>query len=655
MRGGLFPDLKTGDEVGGFTVVRPLGRGGCGAVYLATRGAERFALKLQSLAHLGGWPEREAALLMRVRHPHVVGFRGCGLHPAEAPEWFFLAMEYVEGRTLHRWVEEENPGARTAAALVLGVARGLAALHAVGALHRDVKEENVMVREADGTPVLVDLGVGDYAGAPRLTQGVLPPGTPRYRSPEALDFRRKAWEDEARYTATPADDVYALGVVFYWVLCARYPFEAADTPTEVGTIIHQAPEAPHALNPRVPAALGALCLRMLAKRPGDRPGAGEVCEAVEALVAGADAGWDVPLCEAWADAPVEPRPPPADSAEALARWLEDGEGDGGPPRRGKKRAHPQGRPGAAAPPEGVPVLASQAEKAAAEAAGEPIPAPPPEQAPVPAPVPAAAPMPAPRHARVGSVWVAVTLAAVMAAGAWALARTGWPTEAGPAARAVGPGREVAPGEGPPESVRAAPPLPAEPSRAAAASEAAPPPKEEPTMKKTPAAAAPPSPAMRLLKSAGKTVATTLTCTGLACAGAPQPRPPPREAPCPPGALEAMSKLGVRVGMDASIIFDEDAENRDYVPVREGRIRMMLGSNFGKLSNGTALGELIVGSRVYIRFTEAWPYDGSESFPVCLELRAISGELGAPRAPGDTGDTTARALNNNRAEAVLRFR
>jgi hypothetical protein len=246
----------------------------------------------------------------------------------------------------------------------------------------------------------------------------------------------------------------------------------------------------------------------------------------------------------------------------------------------------------------------------------------------------------------------VALLAV-AVGAWVLARAEWPMEAGPAVGAVAPGREVAPDGGPPESVQAAPLLPAVPFRAAAAPEAAPPPEEETSVKKTPAAA-PSSPATRLLKAAAKTVTAAATCAGLACASAPPPRPPPPEAPCPPGALEALGTLGLRLGASATAMFDYDAHQSAPIPVREGKVRMQLGANFGKLSSGMAVGELIVGKRVYVRFTEAWPHGGSESFPVCLELRDSDGVRGAERAPGDTGETTARAINYNRAYAVERF-
>ncbi|WP_163990176.1 serine/threonine-protein kinase [Pyxidicoccus caerfyrddinensis] len=329
-------EAPAGTDIAGFAVDGLLGVGGYGVVYRATRGTEVVALKLQSLEHLGVWAEREVSLLPRLEHRNVVGFRECGLHPPQAPQWCYLAMEYVRGRTLSRWVEEENPGARRAAKLLLGLARGLEATHAAEVLHRDIKESNVVVREEDGEPVLVDFGVGARAGAPRLTAGVLPPGTPRYRSPEALAFQRDS-RPGARYVATPADDLYALGVVFYWMLTARHPFAGAETPAEVEAVISAVPAAPRALNARGPWELEALCLRLLAKRPEARGTAKALREALEVALAGADARWDVPLCEAHSELPSPDGHPESLEAWLPAReaWEEEVADRDGPPRRGR--------------------------------------------------------------------------------------------------------------------------------------------------------------------------------------------------------------------------------------------------------------------------------------------------------------------------------
>jgi predicted Ser/Thr protein kinase len=349
-------DAPEGTDIAGFAVEGLLGTGGYGVVYRATRGGAEVALKLQPLDVRGAWPEREVSLLVRLRHRNVVGFRGCGLFPEGAPRGFYLAMEYVRGRPLPQWVDEENPGARRAAELMRGLAGGLEATHAAGVLHRDIKESNVVVREADGEPVLVDFGVGAYAGAPRLTAGVLPPGTPRYRSPEALAFRRASRPGE-RYVASAADDLYALGVAFYWVLTGRHPFAEAQTPSEVEAVISLAPRAPRELNPRVPVELSALCLRLLEKRPEARGSATGLREALEAVLAGADASWEVPLCEAHSEGVT-----PDGHPEALEAWVperatwEDSAGEA-PPRRGKRT------PRAMTRSQAVPVLEVRARMA----------------------------------------------------------------------------------------------------------------------------------------------------------------------------------------------------------------------------------------------------------------------------------------------------
>ncbi|MFP2925231.1 protein kinase domain-containing protein [Pyxidicoccus sp. 3LG] len=314
--------VPAGTDIAGFTVEELLGAGASGAVYRARRGGALFALKLQPLEGLAGWAEREVAILLRLKHPNVVGFRACGTWPDLAPRGFYLAMELVEGRPLNLWMYEETFDARRVLLLVRGLARGLAVVHAADVLHRDIKESNIVVRTSDGEPVLVDFGVGDYAGAPRLTQGVLPPGTPPYRSPEALTFREThCREPEARYTAAPTDDLFALGVVLYRVLTRQFPFPDVDF---AGAAAMKAPPVPpHEANSRVPRALSTLCLRLLSLEPWQRGSAQALVEEVEALLAGADASWEVQLHE------VTPLPSPADIWGALpgvvarlpATWL----------------------------------------------------------------------------------------------------------------------------------------------------------------------------------------------------------------------------------------------------------------------------------------------------------------------------------------------
>lgn len=323
--------FRPGTEVGGYTLEAVLGAGAFGAVYLARRDGHLCALKLLWLEHVGGWAEREVALLLRLKHRHVVRFLGCGYWPEEAPRFLYVRMEYVEGQQLDEWARAERPGAREVVRKALHVARALAAVHAARAVHRDVKEANVLVRREDGEAVLVDLGAGVYEGAPGLTLSMLPPGTSQYRAPEAWRFVQEHAEDSsARYEAGPLDDVYALGVVLYRLLVGMFP-HADGAGNWMERRIHQRPTPPQDHNSRVPVAVGEVCLRLLAPRPEDRiPGAQAACAALEGVLSRADERWDVPLRGAsltpWqpvlpgAHVEAAPRPepmPPPDEQPAL--------------------------------------------------------------------------------------------------------------------------------------------------------------------------------------------------------------------------------------------------------------------------------------------------------------------------------------------------
>ena len=188
-----------------------VGRGGFGVVHRAwdSRLEKEVALKLipsgrtvLSDAAVGG----EARRLARVRHPNVVTIHGAD----SADGQFGLWMEFVRGRTLRQIVEESGPfGAHEALTLGAEVARALAAVHAAGLVHRDVKAHNVM-REDGGRVVLMDFGAGDdlASTAPRRMAG-----TPVYMAPELFVNER----------ATPQSDIYSLGVLLFYLVTGKYP------------------------------------------------------------------------------------------------------------------------------------------------------------------------------------------------------------------------------------------------------------------------------------------------------------------------------------------------------------------------------------------------------------------------------------------------
>jgi len=299
-------DLPSGTHVGHWCVIGRLGWGGYGAVYLvrSLRGRRRqAALKLALRpGAVARRLAREAELLERVRHPHVVRLLETGHWepPGTREPLPFLVMEYVPGSHLYTWASQRNRRVREVLELLEQSALAVHAVHEADAVHRDIKGENLLVREGDGRLVLVDLGVGDYEGASTLTGTQLPPGTAPYRSPEALRFQREHLGDfEERYAFSVADELYALGVTWYRLLTNTFPFESEG---EVGSyrahLEGRRPADPAALNPRVPQAVSDLVLRLLSPRPEERPAsAREVAEQVDTLVRSGGSELEAPLFE----------------------------------------------------------------------------------------------------------------------------------------------------------------------------------------------------------------------------------------------------------------------------------------------------------------------------------------------------------------------
>lgn len=623
--------LSPGDVVVGYTVEGQLGRGGFGTVYRATCEGQLAALKLLHLPRVGARVEREVSILLRLRHPNVVGIRGFGYWPAAAPEFAVIAMEYVEGRQLDAWARDENPSARQVLKVVLDVARALAATHEAGVVHRDVKEANVMVRASDGLAVLVDYGVGDYEGAPGVTLSVLPPGTPEYRPPEAwLFFEEHSGVRGARYIPGPADDLWALGVALYHLLTARAPFEAGDDQSFINAVISHTPTSPREENARVPQALSDVCMRLLEKDPKERYlDAGALCAALETALAGADEAWNVPLCDAYGldTATTEGKVDP------VAQWMNK------PlhrPRRGK-------RPASAV----AGVLAAQDSELGLEGLALPSgegpesdggPAWPPEVAQW-SDVNARLPRPPLRR----GVWTAAVVSFLCVAAALVLL---WgERDVGLRGSQALPGRqEVATYAKKPQAAPAAAPIGPEATPAAVA-----PPATLPevtatvTTSKRDTPSSPSAPAKKATRTFSSALATTALCGALACSG-PQVRPAPEPEPCPAGATKGMKMLGMGIGDEEGGAFIQDDSR--FITVKEGTAQIFLGGM------ATLSGRLIIADRVYVRLTRARTSKGT--FPVCLEVLDSSGNRGLAikEGGGDTG--RARVFSAVTVRAVSEF-
>ncbi|QSQ28444.1 protein kinase [Pyxidicoccus parkwayensis] len=321
--------LQPGDLVDGWRVMRRLGAGSFGAVYLVEKDGRRCAMKLAMHRSGSGDAEKaherlmqEVVCLIQVRgHPHIVQVHGYGHWPDSAQGWLYVVLDYVEGYTLGEWVERMHPTALEVARLFVKLASALAHMHGLGVHHRDLKPGNIVVGASSGEPVILDLGAGEYARAPELTDTPLPPGTRRYRSPEASRFLREHGDERgARYEFKATDDVYALGVCLYDVLTMAQP---ARMPPRVVVEGRWMPPAPHAVNSRVPAVLGDLALRFIARQPERRPATAEVMRReLEALLLQTGEAWMSPLHPPASQLPPEETSRP--EAEAVAarssRW-----------------------------------------------------------------------------------------------------------------------------------------------------------------------------------------------------------------------------------------------------------------------------------------------------------------------------------------------
>lgn len=259
-----------------------IGEGSMGLVYRGRhQGIDRdVAVKLMP-PHLADDEQylkrflREGRTAARIQHSNVVQVMDAGTAHGTA----YLVLELVRGTSIGEVLDEQEtmePG--RVAELAVGIAEGLAAIHARGVLHRDIKPDNLLLNEA-GEVKVTDLGLARElrdASISRLTATGMVVGTPLYVAPEAIRDNK---------TAGPKSDVYSLGATLYHMLTGRPPFDG-DTPFDVMRAHIDLPPAPvRSLAPRTPPDFAALVERCLAKDPAERPSAAELADLLRARAA----------------------------------------------------------------------------------------------------------------------------------------------------------------------------------------------------------------------------------------------------------------------------------------------------------------------------------------------------------------------------------
>ena len=259
-----------------YRVVRVVGRGGCGDVFEAydAEVGETVALKtlrpmLATSAVMMERFRREIQNARKVTHPNVCRIFDIGVETSQGFQRLFLTMEMLPGDSLERRLEV-GPAYRTDQALpvIAQIASGLQAAHDAGVVHRDLKPANVMLLPAaqPGTPdrvVITDFGIAlsEDQGDARLTRTGEIVGTPEYMAPEQAEA----------HAASPASDIYALGLVMFEMLTLRRPFEPASS--AIGTLLRRRREAPRPLRRDLPGAdpvWETTIARCLEREPGHR-------------------------------------------------------------------------------------------------------------------------------------------------------------------------------------------------------------------------------------------------------------------------------------------------------------------------------------------------------------------------------------------------
>jgi hypothetical protein len=250
------------EQFGRYRILRRLGQGGMGSVFLAhdTQLDRQVALKVPQLA---ASPEsevvqrflREARAVATLEHPNVCPVYDVGCIDGVP----YLTLAYLDGQPLSERLRESGPlPQREAAALVRDLALALAYVHRQGVVHRDLKPSNVMLN-SQGRPIVVDFGLAVRLNRadPRLTVSGALVGTPAYLAPEQVEGRRE--------TVGPACDVYALGVILYELLTGRLPFTGWLEEILV-QVARDEPPPPRAHRSDLDVALEAICLRAMAKK-----------------------------------------------------------------------------------------------------------------------------------------------------------------------------------------------------------------------------------------------------------------------------------------------------------------------------------------------------------------------------------------------------
>lgn len=251
------------NQIGHYEILEMLGRGGMGVVYKAfDRNLEReVALKVM---HAGLMNEeeqiirflQEAKAIAKLQHPNIVGIYEVGRDPQP-----YFAIEYIQGQTLAQYIQTQgsfNP--RDAANILRKICDAIQCAHEKNIIHRDLKPANIMLTQ-EMEPKVMDFGLAKFLDAAvTISKSGHLVGTPFYMSPE------QACDEKVDIRT----DIYALGAIFYEMLCGSPPFHGSTVINIFDQIVHKTPDPPSMIRPNIPVELENICLKCLSKNPIQR-------------------------------------------------------------------------------------------------------------------------------------------------------------------------------------------------------------------------------------------------------------------------------------------------------------------------------------------------------------------------------------------------
>ena len=261
-------ELAPGSSLGKYHILRKLGEGGMGEVYLAHDPMLQRNVAIKLLKKTSGLKRddldsffSEARAVARLNHPNVIAIHEINV----ANDMYFIAMEYAGQGSVSELMKKRKPGWFETLGMVAQAADGLAAAHAAGLIHRDIKPENLMLAD-DGVIKIADFGLSssllhDPEEVFKNSVNQVIVGTPQYMSPEQFDG----------YNITPRSDIYNLGATLYALLCRKFPYPNAKTVMEhmIAHTTKPVPD-PSLLVPEIPRDVCELVRRCMSKDPAFR-------------------------------------------------------------------------------------------------------------------------------------------------------------------------------------------------------------------------------------------------------------------------------------------------------------------------------------------------------------------------------------------------